>query len=232
MRFETESLCFGTRIRLPLGRRSVHLNSYVYIFMDFKTYFKSVSGSMNLLGPETISENLKYHIDNKISLCENIFRVYSKAYFNLIKEVRNLYNKNLIELNDEDAELVETSIGEIAEYKGKKVYLDAPKNIINKINEAEHAGKQVALNKPTRTPGGPKKFKVYVRTPGGKIKMVRFGDSKSSGLSIKNNNAARAKSFRARHKCSEKKDKTTPGYWSCNVARYAKSLGLKSNRPW
>ena len=84
-----------------------------------------------------------------------------------------------------------------------------------------------------RTPGGPKKFKVYVKVPGtDRIKTVRFGDSKSSGLSIKNSDPARAKSFRARHKCSEKKDKTTAGYWSCNIGRYAKSVGLKSNKPW
>jgi hypothetical protein len=99
------------------------------------------------------------------------------------------------------------------------------------MNEAKYQGKDVELNKPTRTPNGPKKFKVYVKD-GDKIKLVRFGDSKKSGLTIKNNSPARAKSFRARHKCSEKKDKTTPGYWSCNVARYAKSLGLKSDRPW
>lgn len=203
------------------------------MLMTFKEYLNNQgSEPMKLVGSPKTSENLKYHLDNKISLCENIFRVYSKSYFNLIKEVKNLYNKDLIKLNDEDAELIETNIGETADYNGKKVYLDAPKEIKLKINEAEHAGKKVSLNKPMRTPGGPKKFKVYVKTPGGRVKMVRFGDSKSSGLSIKNYSPARAKSFRARHKCSEKKDRTKAGYWSCNVSRYAKSLGLKSDRPW
>lgn len=201
--------------------------------MNFKEYFyKETPEPMSLIGNPKISENLKYHLDNKLSLCENVFRVYSKAYFDLIEEVRNLYNQDLIELNDEDADLIETNIGETAEYNGKTVYLDAPRELKVKLHEAEHGGKKVPLNKPMRTPGGPKKFKVYVKTPSGRVKMVRFGDSKASGLSIKNQSPARAKSFRARHKCSEKKDRTKAGYWACNVARYAKSLGLKSSRPW
>lgn len=196
--------------------------------MNFKEFVHN-QGFMQLLADAKISNNLKYHLENKIPLCENAFRVYSKAYFDLINEVRNLYEKDLIALNDEDAGLVETNIGGTAEYNGKLVYLDCPKPIKTQINEEEKKG---PLNKPMRTPGGPKKFKVYVKTPGGRVKTVRFGDSKKSGLSIKNSSPARAKSFRARHKCSEKKDRTKAGYWACNIARYAKSVGLKSNRPW
>jgi hypothetical protein len=196
--------------------------------MKFKEFI-NYSTPMNLLSETNISENLKYHLENKISLCDNVFRVYSKSYFELINEVRDLYNKNLIEVNDEDAELLETNIGETSEHNRKVVYLDCPRPINNKINEENKKG---PLNKPMRTPGGPKKFKVYVKTPSGTIKTVRFGDSKASGLSIKNSSPARAKSFRARHKCSEKKDRTKAGYWSCNIARYAKSVGLKSSRPW
>ena len=194
--------------------------------MDFKDF---ENGSMKLLSDINISDHLKYHIENKIPLCENAFRIYSKAYFELINEVRDLYSKDLIAVNDEDAELLETDIGKTVEIEGKIIYLDCPKPIKNKINEAEKKG---PLNKPMRTPGGPKKFKVYVKTPNGNIKTVRFGDSKKSGLSIKNSSPARAKSFRARHKCSEKKDRTKAGYWACNIARYAKSVGLKSSRPW
>jgi len=196
--------------------------------MRFKEFINS-EGSMSLLSDVQVSDHLKYHLENKISLCENVFRIYSKAYFELINEARDLYNKDLLAVNDDDAELLETNIGETVEYNGRVVYLDCPRPIKSQINEEEKKG---PLNKPMRTPGGPKKFKVYVKTPSGRIKTVRFGDSKSSGLSIKNSNPARAKSFRARHKCSEKRDRTKAGYWACNVARYAKSLGLKSNRPW
>jgi hypothetical protein len=97
------------------------------------------------------------------------------------------------------------------------------------ITEAEYQGKTVELNKPFRTPGGSRKFSVYVKNDAGKVIKVNFGDPNST---IKNDDPVRAKSFQARHRCSEQTDKTTAAYWSCNVARYAKSLGLKSSRPW
>lgn len=97
------------------------------------------------------------------------------------------------------------------------------------LQEAEYRGRNVKLGKPFRTPGGPKKFSVYVKNKSGNIVKVNFGDP---NLKIKNANPKRAKSFRARHKCDQKKDRTTPGYWSCNVARYKKALGLTSSRTW
>lgn len=97
------------------------------------------------------------------------------------------------------------------------------------MQEAEYRGKSVKLGKPFRTPGGPKKFSVYVKNKAGNVVKVSFGDP---NLRIKNADPARAKSFRARHKCDQKKDRTTPGYWSCNVARYRKALGLTSSRTW
>ena len=97
------------------------------------------------------------------------------------------------------------------------------------INEAKYHGRNVKLNSPFRTSGGPKKFAVYVKTPGGNVKIVRFGDP---NLRVRNNNPGARKSFRARHKCDQKHDKTKAGYWACNVARYRKKLGIKSSSPW
>lgn len=79
------------------------------------------------------------------------------------------------------------------------------------LEEAEYQGRKVKLNKPMR--GDVKKFKVYVKDPNtGNVKKVNFGDP---NMKIKKNNPKRRKSFRARHNCSDKKDKTTAGYWSC-----------------
>ena len=64
------------------------------------------------------------------------------------------------------------------------------------IQEAEYQGKKVKLNDPIR--GGSKKFYVYVKD-GDKVKKVSFGDT--TGLSIKRDDPARRKSFRARHNC-------------------------------
>jgi hypothetical protein len=176
-----------------------------------------------------ISSELQYHIDNKMSLTNNIFRVYSKKYFDLINEVRTLYNEGMIDLNEEDTLMVESDTGVVVEIDGQEYYLDAPFEEEEFLTEAEHRGKKVNLGKPFRTPGGPKKFAVYVKKPGGGIKKVTFGDP---GLKVKNANKKAAKSFRARHNCKNKKDRTTAGYWSCNVGRYSKQLGLSSKNAW
>ena len=77
-----------------------------------------------------------------------------------------------------------------------------------------YQGRKVSLNKPFRTPNGPKKSAVYVKTSSGKTKIVRFGDP---NMTIKKDQPARRKSFHARHKCATAKDKTTPRYWSCKA---------------
>ena len=192
-----------------------------------------VNPPMSLTENIEVSDELQYHLSNKISLSENVFRVYSNKFFNLINEVRELYENDLIRLNDDDTWIVESDLGKRVKLSnGDLVWLDAPiyeNDLEDVLTEAKHHGKNVKLNSPFRTPGGPKKFAVYVKTPKGTIKKVTFGDP---NLRIKNANKARAKSFRARHKCDQKKDRTTAGYWSCNVSRYRKKLGLKSSRSW
>lgn len=196
--------------------------------MKFNEYIERRKG-MKLLGEAVISEGLKYHLERGLTLHENVYRIYSKAWYGLIDEARKLYDQNLLALNDEDADLVESDAGQVAEYKGRTVRLDSPFPLKERLNEAEYKGKKVTLGKPFRTPGENKKFAVYVKTKSGRVKKVRFGDPK---LTVKNDNPARAKSFRARHKCSEKKDREKAGYWACRIGRYAKSVGLKSSRAW
>jgi hypothetical protein len=181
-----------------------------------------------------ISESLKYHIDNGLSLTDNVFRVYSESYFDLVNEVRGLYNEGVIDLNEEDKLMVESDLGKRVKIGNEIVYLDAPyiyetETEEDILAEAKHRGKNVNIGKPFRTPGGPKKFAVYVKSKNGGVKKVTFGDP---GLRVKNANKKAAKSFRARHNCKDKKDRTTAGYWSCNVGRYAKQLGLSSSNSW
>ena len=92
------------------------------------------------------------------------------------------------------------------------------------MEEAEFKGKDVELNKPKR--GGSKKYYVYVKD-GDKIKKVSFGDT--TGLSAKIHNKEARAAFAARQNCKDKKDRTTAGYWACNLPRYAKALGLGAN---
>lgn len=171
-----------------------------------------------------LSEGLQHHLDSGTPLWENVFRSGSEKYFSIIKEARHLLNKGLLtELCYEDMELLfETEVGEYGQYEGNKVPLDYPM-----LDEAEYKGRDVDLNKPSRS-SGPTKYKVYVKNDKGNVVVVNFGDKKG-GLSAKINDKAARKSFAARHKCSTKKDKTKAGYWSCRIPRYAKLLGMKSD---
>lgn len=82
------------------------------------------------------------------------------------------------------------------------------------LHEADYQGKDVKLNKPFYTPGGPKKSAVYTMGPNGKVVIVRFGDP---NMEIKRDNPERRKSFRARHNCAEPGPKWSAKYWSCKA---------------
>lgn len=90
-----------------------------------------------------------------------------------------------------------------------------PSSHPKKSKGAEYQGRKVTLNKPFRTPDGPKKFSVYTKNEKGNVVKVNFGDP---NMEIKRDNPARRRSFRARHKCD-----TAPGpkwkarYWSCKM---------------
>lgn len=171
-----------------------------------------------------LHECLLYHLNNKIPLIENIYRIQSMRYFNLFSYTRNLLNENKIELNNEDKSLlIETDIGEFGLYEGKEVPLDCPFIEDEELNEAEYKGKEVELDKPHR--GGSKKYYVYVKDPKtGNVKKINFGDT--TGLTAKINDPEARKSFAARHQCDKANDKTMAGYWACRLPRYAKNLGL------
>ena len=93
-------------------------------------------------------------------------------------------------------------------------YLDSVADYMKGLNKtaATKKKKNVKLNKPFRTPGGPKKFSVYVKNDKGNIVKVNFGDP---GLSIKRDNPNRRKNFRARHNCDNPGPKWKARYWSC-----------------
>jgi hypothetical protein len=192
--------------------------------MKFTELLKELMSDCDCNKP-SLSEGMQYHIDNNIPLTENIYRPSSIKYFELFKEARELHKNGVLSLNEiESSMLANTDLGEIGLYNGIKVPLDFPMSY-ESLNEAKHMGKDVQLNKPKR--GGTKKFYVYVRKPGGGIKKVSFGDT--TGLKAKINDPKARKSFAARHKCSQAKDKTMANYWSCRLPRYASLLGLKSN---
>ena len=172
-----------------------------------------------------LSEGLQYHIDKQIPLFETIYRIGSDKHLSLIKEARKMYSRGVIDLCEDDEHLIKTHLGEFDLYEGVSVPLDLPMLEEDEVSEAEFKGKDVSLNKPKR--GGSKAYYVYVRDPKTKrVKKVSFG---SGGLRAKIRNSKAKKAFAARHRCTTKKDRTSPGYWSCNLPRYAQALGLGAN---
>jgi hypothetical protein len=175
---------------------------------------------------EILSENLRYHVENKLPLTENTFRYGSKSFLNLWAEARSLYLREVIHVNDDDKEILEeTDLGNYGLYEGVQVPLDLLLLENEELEEAEGKKKNPPIGKPKR--GGSKKFYVYVRKPGGGVKKVSFGDT--TGLSAKINNPEARRAFAKRHDCANKKDRTKASYWSCRLPRYAKLLGLKSS---
>lgn len=173
------------------------------------------------------SESLKYHLDNNKPITENIFRPGSEAFFNVIKEARQLFDSGKVQLCDIDKELYEsTEIGNFGYFNGELVPLDLPMESIEELNEAEYKGKEVKLNYPMR--GGTKKYYVYVKNPKTKkVKKICFGDVKG-GLTAKVSDSDARRNFAARHKCSTKKDKTKAGYWACRINKYGHLFGGKT----
>ncbi len=105
--------------------------------------------------------------------------------------------------------------GEIFLYRRKGNYRKDGTVLTYVGRASEYQGRKVKLNKPFRTPKGPKKFSVYVKNEKGNVVKVNFGDP---DMKIKKNIPERRKSFRARHQCD-----TNPGpkwkarYWSCKM---------------
>jgi hypothetical protein len=58
-----------------------------------------------------ISEIMNYHLDNGITLTENVFRPFSNEFFNLINEARVLYNEGIIDVEEDEKWLVESDFG-------------------------------------------------------------------------------------------------------------------------
>jgi hypothetical protein len=172
---------------------------------------------MKKLSEHVLDKAVQYHIEHHLPIYENVFRAGTPMHFELLEVFKDLYeNEIYIPLDEEEEAILQTDIGKWDLYEGAHVPLDYP------MLEEE---KEPELNKPKR--GGNKKFYVYVRDPKTKnIKKVEWGDT--TGLKLKLDDPAARKSFAARHRCDQQKDRTSAAYWACNTPRYSKQLGLSS----
>jgi len=86
-----------------------------------------------------------------------------------------------------------------------------------KDSRLERAGVE-GFNKPKRTPNHPTKSHIVVAKEGEKIKTIRFGQQGVSGSPAREGEsqaeAARRKSFKARHAKNIKKGKMSAAFWA------------------
>jgi hypothetical protein len=168
------------------------LQNYMF-FNNLKTMYDAITELMQM-DPQAV--------DQLLSDGHNWATDHIATSADDIEEVYHFLNANLGE-HEQDSYDGETQGG----------YEDEHGSVQNvSMNEAEYKGKKVTLGKPTH--GDVKKFKVYVKNAKGNVIKVNFGDKK---MEIKRDNPKRKKSFRARHKCAQAKDRTTPKYWSCRM---------------
>jgi hypothetical protein len=206
-----------------------------------------------------LSEGLAFHLIENIGIENNIYRPGSSKYFSLFREVRDLNELGLYELNPAESYYInETSIGEWDFYNGDLVPLDYPilegdeslkpsiplevleekrkRKKKKKSRKGKNTTKSGNLYKGKKVDlnkprrGGSKKFYVYVKNPKtGNIKKVQWG---AKGMSVGISDPKRRKSFAARHRCHLTKDKTTAGYWACRTGRYPHLTGGKKKYTW
>ena len=152
----------------------------------------------------------------------------------LLMQIRDLLQQMLKgdSEREEDIEDLDVSIdAALSAMSGKSpLAIDVDQEVFGRLANVKEAKKKKEkkdppIGKPKR--GGSKAYYVYVRDPKTKkVKKVSFG---SGGLRAKIRNPKARKAFAARHNCKNKKDRTTAGYWSCNLPRYASQLGLGAN---
>jgi hypothetical protein len=73
-----------------------------------------------------LSEGLRYHIQKDLPLSENVYRPFTKKWYNLFNEARDLNKQNKLFLSESDQELLKSDIGMVGMYNGEEVPLDAP----------------------------------------------------------------------------------------------------------
>ena len=192
--------------------------------------------------PTTVKEAVEYHIENQISFTDNIFRPGSEMFFDMISEAKRLYNEDKYKPADEfEQDMLNSNIGEIAEYEGQAVVLDYPieegleecwtgytqkgmkkkggkmvPNCVPVNEEDKTEGK--GIGKPWQEGGG---GAVYVRV-GDSVRKISFS---KSGMKKKYMDPGATRSFVARHHCLTNKDKTSASYWACRWPRFFSNSG-------
>ena len=175
---------------VPVNENMGESNNYMF-FNNLKTIHEAINNLMQMdqsTIDSILSDGHGWALDHMATSADDIDEVYH--FLNATVNGQDGYNGNTPNGYSDEHGSVE---------------------LIN-MNEAEYKGKKVTLGKPTH--GDVKKFKVFVKNSKGNVVKVNFGDP---NMEIKRDDPERKKSFRARHKCDQAHDRTTPKYWSCKM---------------
>lgn len=82
-----------------------------------------------------VAKAIQEHIERGVPFTECMFRPGSQAFTDFYREVKRLYNEGKIEVDWQDAELLETDIGECIIVEGERVPLDVPIEIAEEEDE-------------------------------------------------------------------------------------------------
>jgi hypothetical protein len=69
---------------------------------------------------DQISEGLSYHVKNSIPLMESVYRIESDAWISLINEARDMWEREVLDLCEDDLFLISTDAGKFGIFEGKK----------------------------------------------------------------------------------------------------------------
>ena len=139
----------------------------------------------------------------RIAICLSQSKPKGKS--SLIEEVHDhLLADNYLWDDTWDEFVWDTEITELSDFEDK----------LTGKKSTQETKKKVTLNKPHRTPDGPKKFSVYVKNEKGNVVKVNFGDP---NMEIKRDDPERRKSYRARHNCDNPGPRWKANYWSCKM---------------
>jgi hypothetical protein len=169
---------------------------------------------------EKTSEAFQYHVNNKLSLSNTIFRTGSEAYKNLFEEAKTYWDSGNVIL------------------KGKSGWMSKNLEVGKKAMYKTEDGKMIEVELDTPARGGEKKYYVYHNsgktTDDGEIIATRI-EWGNPGMPIKNDDPGAASSFWARQQCDLKKkmDPSTAGFWACYApSLFSQELSLSSDAPW
>jgi hypothetical protein len=144
--------------------------------------------------------------DHELGMVRNEMQTAKRAIEDIMNAVGNKGEGNLMAWVQSKITNAVQMLKGVADYMASEKEMEEPKMTTASKNE----GKK--LNKPFRTPGGPKKFSVYVKNDKGNVVKVNFG---SPDMEIKRDDPGRRKNFRARHNCDSPGPKWKAKWWSC-----------------